>query len=248
MAIYTSDLELVTQVDEKPGENKLDGNGLLMFDSAENLYASDFVFNKSFKRLSDSGWNAIWRLGYFDPGTATFTFPFVDFVPSDSGKAEQWSDPTSGPVGILGPISISGGQYTYDSFSFLYHDSRRNLVALYMEPKDTPERHIQGIIGSDNDFFGSLADPIDSDTRFFEIIPFYQHFDQPFFVENGTVVRYRTDNRFDRLVRYDENGIELSTYLLRDRGDIRMAFSSSGEYWYILKPEESILAKVRTWW
>ena len=75
-----------------------------------------------------------------------------------------------------------------------------------------------------------------------------QDFDQPYFVANGTVVRFRDDDRFDLIVRYDENGTELGTYQLRDRGDTRMAFSPDGEYWYVFKPEDGILTKARTWW
>ena len=168
MAIYTSDLELVIQVDEKSGENNIKADGLLMFDADGNLYAGDLVFGATLQSPSDAGWITGWPHGYFDRGTNTFTFPFIDLAPSDTCQAEQWSSPAATePAGILGPLSISGGSNAYDDLNFLYHDQGRNLVALYLEPNDTPERHIQGIIGSDNDFFGSLADPIDSDARFF---------------------------------------------------------------------------------
>ena len=92
-----------------------------------------------------------------------------------------------------------------------------------------------------------LAEPINTDTRFFSIPLDGEYHDRPQFAGDGTIVFTEQDGR-DRMILYDLKGEEVDTYVTNDHGDVRYAYSPSGEYWYIMDTSAGKLVKARTWW
>ena len=240
-ALFDDDLELLLGPrEEAAGEDKFFSDSLLMFDAAGAFYVGKLVYSLGFAPQTDATWG--WQLGYYDPGSARYTFPYV--TGQDTINRDEWTGPTTN-VGPIAGGTISGIVYTYGGFEALSHDMQGGQVALYAWPFYPFDHLVQGVVGAEASFVSGLFNPMTSDTRAFTIDVGTRDFDRPQFAGSGTVIRFRDD---EKMVFYDLKGDEVETYWARDHGDIRYAYSPGGEYWYILDPERGTLTKARTWW